>query len=152
MLERQRNDLGVKLANEWQTRVTHEQQEIAKRYEKGLAVVSKFIPNWSQDYANKLTDYAVKNYGASKEQLREVQLVNPGLVVVLDRAMKFDQLLAKQRARAKAPQETPEPVPVTTVGMRRSPATSEPRDSDDIETWMKKRNMQVIKRRQAGLR
>jgi uncharacterized protein (DUF3084 family) len=147
MLERQRNELGVKLANEWQTRVAHEQQEIAKRYEEGLAVISKSIPSWSQDYANKLTDYATKAYGASKEQLREVQLIHPGLVVVLDKAMKLDQLIAKQRAASGKPQ-APESVPVTTVGSRSSPASTAPRDSDDIDTWMKKRNTQVAKRRQ----
>jgi hypothetical protein len=118
------------------------QQELAKRYEQGLAVISKAIPDWSQTYADKLTDFAVKNYGASKEQLREVQLINPGLVVVLDRAMKFDQLLAKQRAKAGKPQEAPPPTPVTTVGARRSPASNEPRDSDDGDTWLRKREAQ----------
>lgn len=152
-LERQRNELGGKLANEWQERVTREQQQFARQYEQGLAVITKAIPDWSQSYADKLTSYATEKYGASKEQLRDIQLMNPGLVVVLDRAMKFDQLLEKQRARAKnalAPEAPPQPV--TTVGTRRSPATSEPRDSDDIETWMKKRNAQVLKRRQLGLR
>jgi hypothetical protein len=147
MLERQRNELGVKLANEWQTRVTHEQQEIAKRYEQGLAVISKAIPDWSQSYADELTNYAVKNYGASKEQLREVQLIHPGLVVVLHKAYKLDQILAKQRAATGKPQP-PEPVPVTTVGSRNSPASTAPRDSDDIDTWMKKRNAQIIRRNQ----
>lgn len=151
-LERQRNELGGKLANEWQERVNREQQQFAKQYEQGLAVITKAIPDWSQSYADKLTDYATKHYGASKEQLRDIQLMNPGLVVILDRAMKFDQLLEKQRKRAQnLLPETP-PQPVTTVGTRRSPATSEPRDSDDIDTWMKKRNAQVLKRRALGLR
>lgn len=150
-LERQRNELGGKLANEWNERVTREQQEYAKRYEQGLAVITKAIPDWSQSYADKLTNYATEKYGASKEQLREIQLMNPGLVVVLDRAMKFDQLLEKQRARARQTAE-PLPQPVTTVGSRRSPATSEPRDSDDIETWMKKRNAQVARRRNGAIR
>jgi len=149
MLERSRNELGQKLANEWQQRVTQEQQEIAKRYEHGLAVITKSIPDWSQEYADKLTDYAIKAYGASKEQLREVQLIHPGLVVVLDKAMKLDQLIAKQRAAAGKP-PPPEPVPVTTVGSRSAPASSAPRDSDDIDTWMRKRNAQIARRRQSN--
>jgi hypothetical protein len=151
MLERQRNDLGVKLANDWNERVNRERAELQTRYDQGLAVVAKYIPDWSQNYADKLTDFGSKQYSVSKEQLKQVQLIAPGLVACLDDAHKFRQLLEKQRARAKAP-EAPPPVPVTTVGTRRSPASSDPRDSDDIETWMKKRNMQVIKRRQAGLR
>jgi uncharacterized protein (DUF3084 family) len=150
-LERQRNGLGEKLASEWNARVTHEQQEIAKRYEQGLAVIAKSIPDWSQAYADKLTDYATRTYGASKEQLREVQLMNPGFVAVLDKAFKLDQILAKQRARAREP-EAPPPTPVTTVGARRSPASSEPRDSDDMDTWLRKRNAQVARRQKAGLR
>ena len=148
-LEKQRNAMGEKLTNEWNQRVTQEQQDIAKRYEQGLAVISKAIPDWSQAYADKLTDYAIRNYGASKEQLRDVQLMNPGFVAVLDKAYRLDQLLEKQRARAKnLLQEAPEPVPVTTVGTRRARANNEPRDSDVMDTWLRKRNAQVAKRRQ----
>ena len=152
-LEKQRNGLGEKLTSEWNQRVTHEQQEIAKRYEQGLAVIAKAIPDWSQAYADKLTDYATKTYGASKEQLRDVQLMNPGFVAVLDKAYRLDQLLEKQRARAKnLLAEAPPPTPVTTVCSRRSPASSEPRDSDDMDTWLRKRNAQVLRQRKAGLR
>jgi uncharacterized protein (DUF3084 family) len=150
-LERQRNDLGGRLASEWNARVTQEQQAIAKRYEQGLAVIAKSIPDWSQAYADKLTDYATRTYGASKEQLRDVQLMNPGFVAVLDKAYRLDQILANQRARARQP-ESPPPTPVTTVGSRRSPASNEPRDSDDMDTWLRKRNAQVARRHKAGLR
>lgn len=152
-LERQRNELGGKLANEWQERVNREQQDFAKRYEQGLAVITKAIPDWSQSYADKLTNYAVEKYGTSKEQLRDIQLMNPGLVVVLDRAMKFDQLVEKQKRRAQnLLAETPPPQPVTTVGRHRSPATPEPRDSDPPDVWLRKRNAQVARRMKTGLR
>lgn len=144
-----RNGLGQKLAQEHNDRVTREQQDTAKRIEESQAVIKAQIPEWSQTYADKLTEHAKKIIpGVTSEQLRQVQLVNPGFAVILDQSHKFVQLMAKQRASAGTP-STPV-TPVTTVGQRRAPASNEPRDSDDDETWRRKREAQVAKRQAAG--
>lgn len=144
-----RNGLGQKLAQEHNDQVTREQQDTAKRIEESQAVIKAQIPGWDQTYADKLTEHAIKVVpNATKEQLRQVQLVNPGFVVFLDKAAKFDQLMAKQRASAGTPVATPV-TPVTTVGNRRAPANNAP-DPKDADAWRTWRNAQIAKRQAAG--
>lgn len=147
-LKETRNGLGQKLAQEHEARVNQEQQATDKRLVESQAVIKANIPDWNQAYADKLTEHAKKVIpGITSEQLRQVQLVNPGFVLFLDKAAKFDQLMAKQRASASTP-STPV-TPVTTVGQRRAPANSEP-DPKNADAWRAWRNAQVAKRGAAG--
>jgi hypothetical protein len=114
----------------------------AKRREDGFAAITKAIPSWSDDHASKLNGYAVEQ-GYTLEELEQMPLT-PHAVVALDKAYRYDQLVAKQRAKAKQSSAAePTPVPVPKVATRRSAPSSEPLDSDPPDVWLRKRNAQL---------
>lgn len=123
--------------------LTKQQEKSAKQREDGFAAIAKAIPSWSDDHASKLNGYALEQ-GYTIDELDSMPLT-PHAVVALDKAYRYDQLVAKQRAKAKAANaaETTPVVPVPKVATRRSAPSSEPLDSDPPDVWLRKRNAQL---------
>ncbi len=115
-----------------------QREKTAKQIEDGFARIAKEIPGWSDDLAGKLNAYAVDK-GYSLEDLEAMPL-QPHAVGTLHKAYLYDQLVAKQRAKAKQSAAEPEPTPVPKVSTRRAPPSSEPLDSDPPEVWARKRD------------
>jgi hypothetical protein len=140
LLKDQYNGLYGELQQKQQQALEKQRTTSAKQYEDSLARIAKEIPNWSEEHASKLDGYATSK-GATFDELQALVL-KPWAVVALDKAYRYDQLVAKQRARATVKAE-PEPTPVARVGARRSAPSSEPLDSDPPDVWMRKRNKQL---------
>lgn len=119
-----------------------QREKTAKQLEDGFARIAKDIPGWSDELAGKLNAYAVDK-GYSIEDLESMPL-QPHAVSTLHKAYLYDQLVAKQRAKAKQSAAEPTPVvPVPKVATRRSAPSSEPLDSDPPDVWLRKRNAQL---------
>ena len=139
----QRDRLAGDLYQKSQQKALKAQQEKAKRIEDGLTQIAKEIPGWSDELAGKLNAYGVDS-GYTLDELEDMA-ATPSRVKTLHKAFLYDQLVAKQRARATtaAAADTPAPTPVPKVGARRSPPSSEPLDSDPPDVWKAKRDKQA---------
>jgi hypothetical protein len=120
-----------------------QREKAAKQIEDGFARIAKEIPGWSDELAGKLNAYAMDK-GYSLEDLEAMPL-QPHAVGTLHKAYLYDQLVAKQRARAKQSAAEPEPKPVPKVATRRSAPSSEPQDTDPPDVWARKRDAQARK-------
>lgn len=144
MLKDQRERALGELQQKQQQALEKQRASHAKQYEDGLARIAKKIPGWSDDLAGKLNAYASEN-GFSLEELQGfIPRKNAeAYVSVLHKAHLYDQLVAKQRAKARQETAEPAPVPVPKVSARRPAPSSEPLDSDPPEVWLRKRNKQL---------
>jgi hypothetical protein len=55
-----------------QTRTSEQQQHVAKLVAQGQEVLSRDIPNWNPDTARKVSEFAVKEFGFTSDELRQV--------------------------------------------------------------------------------
>jgi hypothetical protein len=126
-----------------QTRTSEQQHHVAKLIAQGQEVLSRDIPNWNPDTAKKVSEFAVREYGFTSDELRQVY--DPRVVKVLHAAMIGNQVL-KQSSKPKAP---PAQLvkPVTKVSGNSTPAKSGLRDDMSMADWMKTRNQQLSKHR-----
>jgi hypothetical protein len=138
-----KNQATQRTAQLEQTRTSEQQQHIAKLVAQGQEVLSRDIPNWNPDTAKKVSEFAVKEFGFTNDELRQVY--DPRLVKVLHAAMIGNQVL-KQSSKPKAP---PAQVvkPVTKVSGNSTPAKSGLRDDLPMAEWIKTRNQQLSKHR-----
>jgi hypothetical protein len=136
-----KNQATQRTAQLEQTRTSEQQQHIAKLYAQGQEVLSRDIPNWNPETAKKVSEFAVREYGFTSDELRQVY--DPRLVKVLHAAMIGNQVL-KQSSK---PKTTPtQPVkPVTKVSGNSVPAKSGLRDDLPMAEWIKTRNQQLSK-------
>jgi hypothetical protein len=145
LLKDQRERVVGELQQKQQQALEKQRGEHAKQYEEGLARIAKKIPGWNDELAGKLNAYAVENGFALDELQSFIPRKNADAYVdTLRKAMLFDQLMARTRAKAKQP-APPVIEPVPTVRPRRSPASAMPSDSDDTETWIRKERNRVAK-------
>ena len=148
-LKDQRDGLGRDLTQKQQQRQLNEQQETAKQIEHGRAELAKRIPNWSPETARKVSDFAVKTYGFTAEEVGSI--VDPRAVEALYHAQIGKQFLERQRTQSAKPQQ-PEVQPVPQVGAKRTaPATNLYRVTDP-EKWAEIRNKQEAEKRKANRR
>lgn len=145
-LKDQRDNLGRELTQKQQQRQFDEQQETAKRIEQGRAELAKRIPNWSPETARKVSDFAVKTYGFTAEEVGSI--VDPRAVEALYHASIGKQFLERQRAQSGKPQQ-PEAQPVPQVGAKRTAPVTDLSRIKDPEAWVRERNRQLAKKRQA---
>lgn len=123
----------------------------AKQFEDGQARIAKEIPGWSDDLAGKLTAYGVER-GLSVDELEGFIPKENGhaYVDMLRKSYLYDQLVAKQRAKAKAGQPEAAPVvPVPKVATRRHTSSVTPQDSDSTEDWMRKERLRMRNKAEA---
>lgn len=141
-LDKQVRTLRENLTLEDQRRHSEAQQANARRLEQAEAVYKRDIPNWSPQRADELAHFAVKELGASYEQLKGVIAV-PWLVKALHKAALHDQL-AKQ---AKTPTPTTEARPARTITGGTARSTVDP-DKLPMKDWMKWQDAEDRKKRE----
>lgn len=142
-LQQQRNEAAQAVTQKQTDHALAEQQSLAKQVQEAEAYVQREIPGWNQERAKALNDYAT-SLGVKVDQgFARTVVQNPALLLALDKAEKFDQLLKKQTTKPQAPAAPP--APVTRVGATRAAAKVDP-DKMTTEQWMKHRNEQLRKR------
>jgi chromosome segregation ATPase len=127
-----------------QTRTLEKQQETVKRYEQGQEVLKRDIPNWGPETAQKISDFAAKEYGFSQEELR--QIYDPRLVKLFHSAMVGSQLV-KQATKPASSQPTQPIKPTAKVGGSNTPVRKAMDDNMATKDWMKARQAQLNKGR-----
>jgi hypothetical protein len=118
-------------------------EQHAKALEKGQEVLSKEIDGWSPELGKQIADYGVSQ-GLSAQAMASV--VDPVHVKLLDKARRYDELVAKQKAKPKAQAEPPKAA-VKVKGKRANP-TKDP-DKMSMNEWLAMREKQIASRTNA---
>ena len=116
--------------------------EHARMREEGQKVLSKEIDNWTPELAQTIAAYGVSQ-GLNEQAVASI--IDPVHVKLIDKARRYDELVAKQKAAA--PKAEP-PKSAVKVKGKRAAVTKDP-DKMSTEEWLKMRNSQVEKRRRA---
>jgi len=119
--------------------------EIAKRAEETMRVLTETVPGWNDKVATEVSTYAMKSGGYSQQEIIRA-VGDPRAFVLLHKAMKYDQAIAKAAERAKTRQQ--EPInPLTPVAKgNASPAPSGLDDRLSADEWARRRTEQIRKR------
>lgn len=121
-------------------------EEAAKLEETTRSTLARDIPNYGPQVERDLKTAAAK-YGYSVEQVDQALKYDANAVKVLYDAMRFRELVSKQKAAPK--REAPKPAPK--VGARKSsPSNNDPKDSQSIDDWVRARERQIAKKRGAA--
>lgn len=121
-----------------------EQQATAKQVQDAEAYVQREIPGWNDQRAAKVVNEYAQAQGLKLDQATARLLAqHPVFFKFMDKAEKFDQLVAKQSAKPQTPAAPP--APVTRVSAARATAKVDP-DKMSTEQWMKHRAEQLRKR------
>lgn len=144
LIEQRNNTIG-RINQAQQHALAQQQQDVAKRRQEGLQQLAKEIPGWSNETAKAIAEYAI-GAGYSKDEVSNV--LDPRDVKILDKARRYDELVAKSKARKKKPVAEAEPVP-SSKG-RSTQRSNQPTSRDSTADWIRKRNAQLAKRRGAG--
>lgn len=138
----QRRDAVVASVTEKQRAQQFEQQQAtAKQLESGRAVLEREIKGWSPEVAKQLNSYG-QEIGFTAQELAQVS--NPKAVILLHKAMQFDQLMKKQAA-TKAP-PAPQEKPVTRITASKGTAVKDPSKMSDAE-YAEFRRRQIAQRK-----
>ncbi len=137
-LETQRSQTINQLNLDRQNAFENQREKHAKMLEKGQKVLEKEIENWSPEVAKQISEYGISQ-GLSPEAVQRI--ADPVHVKLLDKARKYDAIVAKQKAK---PQSPPPQLAVKVKG-KRAAVTKDP-DKMSTEEWLKMRNKQVEKR------
>ncbi len=116
--------------------------EHARVVEEGQKVLRKEIDNWTPERAQSIAAYGVSQ-GLNERAVASI--TDPVHVKLIDKAMKYDELVAKQKAAA--PKAEP-PKSAVKVKGKRAAAKKDP-DKMSTEEWLKMRNSQIEKRNRA---
>lgn len=129
------------LANERNSKLAEAQQaaeaEASKRREQLPREIAKLVPGWNADMAAKVEEFAVRELGFEPDALKSSTEPRHFRALYLAR---LGHIGLQNRARAGTGAVQPKEVkPTTTVGQRGAPQiASQPKDSDDMDTWMVK--------------
>jgi hypothetical protein len=134
-------DLRSNVEQEQGRRALQEQQQSARRLEQAEAIYKRDIPGWSPAKADELAHFAVKELGASYEQLKGVIGV-PWLVKALAKA----QAHATYAKTATAPPPTPQAQPSRTIAASNARSTVNP-DKLPMSEWMKWQDQEEARKR-----
>lgn len=124
--------------------VLKEQSEIqTKQLEQGQAILARDIPGWGPELGNKLTEFAMREYGVTPEK-DSAAFMSPAIVKMAHDLFRLKESQRKTTQAAKAKDATKNPPPK--VAKSAAPVTGL---SDDLsaEEWARRRNEQVAKRR-----
>ena len=141
-LENQRQQTINRLNQNQATALENQRAEHARVVEEGQRVLKKEIDNWTPERAQSIAAYGISQ-GLNEQAVASI--TDPVHVKLIDKAMKYDELVAKQKAAA--PKADP-PKSAVKVKGKRAAATKDP-DKMSTEEWLKMRNSQVEKRRRA---
>lgn len=125
------------------SRLQEQQQEAAKRMEEAGRVLSREIPGWSPELANKLVETATSKYGVTIEELREIS--DPRLWKMLHDA----HFGVEQRTKQKTAQTITKQAAVTPAVQTRGGSFSGAGLHDNLPTaeWVRRRNALDAKKR-----
>ena len=141
-LESQRQQLENRL-KENQTKALESQRvEHARILEEGQKVLKKEIENWNPQLAQTIAEYGISQ---GLDEAAVARIVDPVHVKLIDKARRYDELVAKQKAAM--PKAEPPKSAVKVKGKRAS-ATKDP-DKLSTEQWLKMRNAELQKRKRA---
>lgn len=124
--------------------VLKEQSEIqTKQLEQGQAILARDIPGWGPELGNKLTEFAMREYGVTPEK-DSAAFMSPAVVKMAHDLFRLKEAQRKTTQANKAKDATKNPPPK--VAKSAAPVTGL---SDDLsaEEWARRRNEQVAKRR-----
>lgn len=141
-LENQRQQTINRLNQNQATALENQRAEHARVVEEGQRVLKKEIDNWTPERAQSIAAYGISQ-GLNEQAVASI--TDPVHVKLIDKAMKYDELVAKQKAAA--PKADP-PKSAVKVKGKRAAATKDP-DKMSTEEWLKMRNSQIEKRRRA---
>ena len=141
-LESHRQQTINRLNQNQATALENQRAEHARVVEEGQRVLKKEIDNWTPERAQSIAAYGVSQ-GLNEQAVASI--TDPVHVKLIDKAMKYDELVAKQKAAA--PKADP-PKSAVKVKGKRAAVTKDP-DKMSTEEWLKMRNSQIEKRRRA---
>lgn len=111
-----------------------------KLIQEGRQALARDIKGWSPQLAEEIVKYGTSE-GYADWEVRGV--VDPRMLRTLDKARRWDQLVAKASKRGQ-PVDTPPPEPAPTVHGRAASTANPNRMS--TEDWMRWRNREIAKR------
>lgn len=139
-LQSVQQQLGAKLSQAEQQFALEKQQEAAKRFEQGKAVLAKEIPGWNPELAGKIRDFGVQVFGSAEAMSKSLDLNDPYNIKLLNLArIGFE---AQHRATQK-----PKPAqakPVSRVSPSANAVQKPPEQMSDAE-WYRWRQSQKNK-------
>jgi len=141
-LENQRQQTINRLNQNQAKALENQRVEHARMREEGQKVLSKEIDNWTPELAQTIAAYGVSQ-GLNEQAVASI--IDPVHVKLIDKARRYDELVAKQKAAA--PKAEP-PKSAVKVKGKRAAVTKDP-DKMSTEEWLKMRNSQIEKRRRA---
>ena len=141
-LENQRQQTINRLNQNQAKALESQRVEHARMREEGQKVLSKEIDNWTPELAQTIAAYGVSQ-GLNEQAVASI--IDPVHVKLIDKARRYDELVAKQKAAA--PKAEP-PKSAVKVKGKRAAVTKDP-DKMSTEEWLKMRNSQIEKRRRA---
>lgn len=127
-LQHRRDAVVASVTEKQRAQQFEQQQATAKQLESGRAVLEREIKGWSPEVAKQLNAYG-QEIGFTAQELAQVS--NPKAVLLLHKAMQFDQLMKKQAA-TKAP-PAPQEKPVTRITASKATVTKDPSKMTDAE-------------------
>lgn len=104
---RQQNihDAFANVAGEWDKHQGAEKvrtdAEFETKREAERAKIKKAIPKWSETYEAEVLGYAAAKAGFTKEELQNEPIIDHRLLIMADKARKYDALVAKGKTTAK---------------------------------------------------
>lgn len=136
-LQAHKGQLVGTLTQKQQQMQANQQRELARLAADAEAVLRRDIKDWSPEKDKQLANYARAN-GIDPQLMGQVVLRNPGFMVALDKAAKFDQLL-KERSIKRPP--APHPQPGTRMQGGGSSATKKLSDmtTQELQQWRRER-------------
>ena len=116
----------------------------AKAVEQGQEVLSKEIDGWSPALGKQIADYGISQ-GLSAQAVGSI--ADPVHVKLIDKARRYDELVAKQKAAKPKAQAEPPKAAVKVKGKRANP-TKDP-DKLNMNDWLSMREKQIASRSNA---
>ncbi len=141
--ERAAGDYNSKV-REWEI---GQQRATAKQAEQARVDTAKLVPDWTDEKANKLTEFA-KSLGFTDDRSLAGVRLDPRIAHTLYLADIGKRALEQRRTKPKKAAQ-PEPKPVPAVSGRARTQRG-PQDTMDTDRWMRERNRQVDQKRKAG--
>ncbi len=142
-LEQQRNEAAQAVTQKQSEHALNEQRALATQVQEAEAYVQREIPGWTPARSTELNEFATKLGVKIDQSFARAVVQNPAMLVIMDMAEKFQQLVKKQTAKPSTPAAPPPPV--QRVGATRAAAKVDP-DKMTTEQWMKHRSEQLRKR------
>lgn len=141
------NSVLKELSEKESTFSKEQEAEVSRRMEEGKTLIEKRIPGFSAK-ASEVVDYAVKEYGLSKEEAEQWPL-NPMTAEMAYKAMLYDKMQQAAKPKPVAKKQVEKPVkPMKSAGGKATRRPDLNRDADKMspDEWLKQRNAQLRKR------